>query len=110
VIDDGLLYISDFSGRLNCLNADTGEHYWQHELGTGVWSASPVVVDGKVYISTERSVLWVLKAGREKQVVSRCRSKSMAITPAVQDGVFYFPTQKRLFALKIKSGPSQISN
>jgi outer membrane protein assembly factor BamB len=110
VIDDGLLYISDFSGQLHCFNADTGEHYWQHELGTGVWSASPVVVDGKVYISTERSILWVLKAGREKQILSRCRSKTMAITPAVQDGIFYFPTQKRLFALKIKSNPSQTGN
>jgi hypothetical protein len=56
-----------------------------------------------VYISTERSVLWVLKASREKEVVSRCRSKSMAITPAIQDDVLYFPTQKRLFALKVTS-------
>jgi outer membrane protein assembly factor BamB len=108
-IHDGLLYISDFSGRLHCFDADTGEEYWQHELGAGVWCASPVVVDDKVYISTERNELWVLKADREKQMLSRCRIKSMAITPAVQNGVFYFPTQHRLFALKIKSDPSEMS-
>jgi outer membrane protein assembly factor BamB len=109
-IDNGLLYISDFSGRLNCFDADTGEHYWQHELGAGVWSASPVVVNGKVYISTERNELWVLKADRDKQILSRCRLKSMAITPTVKNGVLYFPTQKRLFALKIESDSYQMSN
>jgi hypothetical protein len=34
----------------------------------------------------------------------------MAITPAVHNGVLYFATQKRLFALKNKSEPSQMSN
>lgn len=109
-IDDGLLYASDFSGRLHCFDADTGKRYWEHELGAGTWSASPVVVDGKVYISTERNTLWILKAGREKKVLFRSRLKSMAITPAVQDGIFYVPTQRRLFALKINSVPSQLSN
>ncbi len=109
-IDNGLLYISDFTGRLYCLDADTGELYWQHELGAGVWCASPVVAGGKVYISTERNRFWVFRAGREKQILSECRVRSMAITPTIQDGVFYLPTQNRLFALKIKSDPAQGSN
>ena len=109
-IDDGLLYISDFTGRLCCLDADTGELYWEHELGAGVWCASPVVVGDKVYISTERNRLWVFKTGREKQVLSESRVRSMAITPAIQDGVFYLPTQNRLFALKIKSDTTEASN
>jgi len=109
-IHDGLLYISDFTGRLHCFDADSGEHFWQHELGAGVWCASPVVADGKVYISTERNRLWVFRAGRKKQVLSECRVKSMAITPAIQNGVFYLPTQRRLFALAMKSGPSQAGN
>jgi len=109
-IDDGLLYISDFTGRLYCFDADTGEFHWQHELGAGVWCASPVVVNDKVYISTERNRFWVFRAGREKQILSESRVRSMAITPAVQDGVFYLPTQNRLFALKIDSNPTRASN
>lgn len=101
VIHDGLLYTSDYSGRLNCLDADTGELVWQQELDSGVWCSSPVVADGKVYTSTERQMLWVLKAGREKQVLARCRVRSMAITPVFEHGVLYLPTQRRLFALKI---------
>jgi outer membrane protein assembly factor BamB len=100
-IHDGLLYISDYSGRLNCLDADTGECIWQHDLGGGVWCASPVIAGDKVYISTEKMQLWVLSAGREKQVVSRSRLRSMAITPAIEDGVLYLPTQRQLFAVKM---------
>lgn len=102
VIQDGLLYASDYSGRLNCFDADTGELVWQQELDAGVWCSSPVVADGKVYTSTERHTLWVLKAGRTKQVLSRCRVRSMAITPVFEDGVFYLPTQRRLSAVKIR--------
>ncbi len=99
-IDNGLLYISDYSGKLSCLNADTGKLYWQHDMEAGSWCASPVIADGKVYVSTERNVLWILKAGKEKQVVQMSRMKSVPITPFVHDGMFFLPTQKRLFALK----------
>ena len=102
-IHDGLLYISDFNGTLHCFDTDSGELFWQQELDAGVWTSSPVVVDGKVYVSTEKNSLWVMKAGRKKQVLNHCRLTSVGITPLVQDDVFYFPTQKRLFALKLKS-------
>ena len=81
---------------------DTGEHVWQQELDAGVWCSSPVVADGKVYTSTERQTLWVLKAGREKEVLARCRVRSMAITPVYQNGILYLPTQRRLLAVQIK--------
>ena len=102
-IHEGLLYISDFNGKLHCFDADRGELFWQQELGAGVWTSSPFVLDGKVYVSTEKNSLWVLKTGREKQVLNQCRLTSVGITLQVQDGVIYFPTQKRLFALKIKN-------
>jgi outer membrane protein assembly factor BamB len=102
-IHEGLVYIADYSGRVHCFDAETGRHYWEQELEGGCWSASPVVVDNKVYISNERNTLWVLRAGRERKVLSKCRVKSMAITPTVKDGVFYLPTQKRLFAIKFQS-------
>ena len=100
-VHDGLLFIPDFSGRLHCLDAETGEHYWQHDLEDAIWGASALVVDDKVYTSTERREMWVFQAAREKQLLSRCRLKSIAITPKVEDGVFYLPTQRRLFAVKL---------
>ena len=54
-----------------------------------------------MYISTEKKLLWVLRAGREKQVLARSRLRSEAITPVVANDVLYLPTQKRLFAVKL---------
>ena len=101
-IADGLLYISDYTGNLHCFDAETGEHYWTHDMQAGTWSASPFVTDGKVYISTETKVLWVLKAGKQKQVISRSKLKSEAITPITHKDTLYLATQKRLFAIKQK--------
>ena len=102
-IADGLLYISDYTGNLTCLDADTGELYWQHDMQAGTWHASPFVTNGKVYISTEAKVLWILKAGKQKQVLSRSKLKSPAITPLAHKGTLYLATQKRLFAIKQKN-------
>jgi len=77
-------------------------------LGVDIAHLAPV--GDRVYISTEHNVLWVLKAGRKKEVFSRCRLQSMAITPRVEDSVLYLPTQKRLFALRITSDASPIGN
>jgi len=100
-IDEGLLFIPDLTGHLHCLDAETGQHYWQHHLEADIWGASAIVLDGKVYASTERRELWVFQAGREKQLLSRCRLDSVAITPKVQDDVLYLPTQRRLLAIKL---------
>jgi outer membrane protein assembly factor BamB len=98
-IADGLLYLPDYTGNLHCFDAGTGQRYWMHPLGAKTWCASALVADGKVYSGTEANVLWVLKAGKELQVLSRSRLQSTPITPTAADGVLYLPMQNRLLAL-----------
>jgi outer membrane protein assembly factor BamB len=98
-IADDLLYLPDSTGNLHCFDAGTGQRQWVQPLGAKLWGASAFVADGKVYASTEASVLWTLKAGRELQVLSRTRLKSIAITPAAANGVLYLPTQRSLLAI-----------
>lgn len=98
-ISEGLLYIPDYTGNLHCFDADTGQRYWVHPLGAKTWCASAFVADGKVYAGTEASTLWVLKAGKELQTISRSRLKSIPITPTAADGVLYLPLQNRLLAV-----------
>ena len=62
-IADGLVYAAGFDGRLHCLDAETGKCYWVHEAGGPIWG-SPLVADGKVYLGTGKSTLWVLAAGQ----------------------------------------------
>ncbi len=98
----GLLYMPDCSGNLHCFDAEKGERYWQHPLEAKTWGASAFVADGKVYVSTEGKVLWVFRAGKTAQVLSKTRLQTVAITPAASDEVLYLPTQTKLTAFKTK--------
>ncbi len=99
-IDDGLLYLPDYEGILHCIDTETGKTVWQHDVGR-IWCSSAEVVNGRVYIGTEKLAFWVLKAGRQKEVISRTRLRSMSITMAADEKTLYLPTQRRLFAVRI---------
>ena len=98
-VKDGLVYISDFSGFLYCLDADTGKEIWKHDFFSAVWG-SPVVADGKVYLGDEDGDLLVLAAGREKKILAEMNmggSVYGAVVPA--RGKLFLNTQKQLFAV-----------
>ena len=96
---DGLLYVSDYSGNLHCFDPDTGKRHWVHETKSPLWS-STFAVDGKVFLGTENSELWVLKAGKEKKVLNKIRLlEKMANTPTVANGVLYIATGRYLYAI-----------
>lgn len=60
----GLLYMATENGIASCVDASNGKTLWKKRLG-GWFSASPVGADGKVYLVNEDGEAWVLKAGRD---------------------------------------------
>jgi outer membrane protein assembly factor BamB len=98
-VADGLVYISDFSGFLYCLDAETGKEYWMHDLFAAVWG-SPFVVDGKVYIGDEDGDVTVLAHGKEKKVLAEMNMGSSVyatVTPA--HGTIFLNNRNQLFAI-----------
>ena len=86
-IADGLLYISDFSGFLHCLDAKTGQEYWVHDVFAAVWG-SPIVIDGRVYLSDEDGDVVVMQHGKEMKVLHEMNMGSATYaTPAPANGV-----------------------
>jgi hypothetical protein len=105
LIHEGLAYVPDRSGKMHCIDAVTGKSYWVHQMDAGVWTCSAFEVNGIILVSTERRrTLWAFKAGRKKTIVGKCRMKSESITPVSANGIMYFPTQKRIFAMKVNPG------
>jgi len=97
-IVDGLVYIADYSGRLFCLDAETGEKYWEHDTLSHIWS-STLVVDGKVLLGNEDGELVVMQAGKEYKELSTISFPSpIYSTCVVANGTLYVMTQTHLYA------------
>ncbi len=98
-IHDGLLYASDLSGFVYCLNADTGAHYWTYDTFAAIWG-SPFVADGKVYIGDEDGDIAVLRTGKQKELIYEVNMGSAVYTtPVAKDGLLYIVTRNTLFAI-----------
>lgn len=97
-IVDGLVYIADYSGRIFCLDAETGEKVWEHDTLSHIWS-STLVVDGKVFLGNEDGELVVLKAGREYEELGIIEYPDpIYSTCVVANGTLYVMTQTHLYA------------
>ncbi len=96
---DGLLYYSDFSGFLHCLDAKTGQVHWTHDMFAAIWG-SPIVVDGKVYLGDEDGDIAVLQAGKEKKLIGEMNmGSSVYSTPVPANGALFIMNRNQLFAL-----------
>jgi outer membrane protein assembly factor BamB len=99
---DGVVYISDFSGFLYCLDAASGKEIWMHDLFAATWG-SPFVADGKVYIGDEDGDVTVLAHSKEKKVLAEMNmGSSVYATPAPAHGVLFLNNRNQLYALAIK--------
>ena len=99
-IADGLLYIADFSGYFHCLDAETGELHWTHDVFAAVWG-SPLVADGKVYLGDEDGDVVVMAHSKEKQVLAEMNMGNAVygtIVPA--HGTLFLNNRSKLFAIE----------
>ena len=100
-IVDGLVYISDYAGKLYCLDAETGQKYWEHDTLSHIWG-STTVVDGKVFLGNEDGELAILKAGKEYEEINTVEfPASIYSSVVVANNTFYVTTGTHLYAYKI---------
>ena len=91
-------------GILTCLDAKTGkELFAPARLGTdGMYYASPVAGDGKIYVAADAGVVIVLKAGDRFEVLAENDlGESIAATPALADGILYVRSARHLWAFRL---------
>ena len=98
-IKDGIVYQADFSGFLHALDAKTGEVYWTHDLFAAVW-ASPMLVDGKIYLGDEDGDVVILQEGKTKKVIGEINMGSSVYSSAVPaHGTLFISNRNQLYAL-----------
>jgi outer membrane protein assembly factor BamB len=102
-IKDGLLFISDFSGFFHCLNVETGEPYWTHDMLAAVW-ASPVIVDDKVFLGDEDGDVVILDASKEQNMVGEFNMGSSVYGSVVAaDNSLFISNRNRLFRIAVSN-------
>jgi len=97
---NGLVFVADCGGNVHCVDAETGEPYWTHEMRGEIWG-STLVADGKVYVGSRRGDLCILAAEKDKRVLATVRLRAPASsTPVAANGVLYIMSQKQLYAVE----------
>jgi outer membrane protein assembly factor BamB len=99
---NGLLYMAGDVGVLSAIDAKTGNRVWQERTG-GVFTASPVAADGKIYLLSEDGQTIVLAAGvggASPRVLARNRLNARQLaSPAISGGRIFIRTDDSVFAI-----------
>ena len=101
VTDGNYLYVINDRGIMWCLDATTGkEVYGRRRLRSATYSGSPVLADGKVYITDEDGVTTVVQAGPEFAILAENDLGEYTLSsPAVSDGQIFIRTEGFLYAI-----------
>ena len=99
VYHEGILYMASDVGAVTAIDAATGKRIWQERV-EGIFSASPVAADGKIYFVSETGETIVLKAGRQAEVLARNDiGERLIASPAISNGQIFLRSDDRLFAI-----------
>ena len=101
VTDGKYLFVANDRGILWCLDAKTGKEIWGGQrIKAAIYSASPVLADGKLYVTSEDGLVTVVKAGPQFEVLAENDMKEYTLSsPAISDGQIFIRTAGALYAI-----------
>lgn len=101
VTDGTYLYTINDRGIMFCLEAKTGrEVYGRQRLRPGTYSGSPVLADGRIYITNEDGVTSVVKAGPVFELLAENDFDDYTLSsPAISEGQVFIRTAGALWCI-----------
>ena len=104
VLSDGKLYFITDNGMITCLDAKSGQPYYQQQRLPKPYNfkSSPVGVKDRLYLSTEEGDVVVVKMGEKYEVLATntLTDQSFIATPAVAGGSLYLRSETTLFCIR----------
>jgi len=107
-IKNNLLFVSDFSGLVHCLDPKTGKPHWTYDMFAASW-ASPLIVEDKVYLGDEDGDITVFRLAQEQEILGEVNmGSSVYTTPVVANDTLFIANRNRVFAIRegAKSEPA----
>ncbi len=102
LIYGGLMYSLANQGILDCYELRSGKEIYRQRIAHqgGGFSASPVAADGRIYLFSEDGDIFVVKAGRDFQLLATNRmGERMMATAALSEGMMFVRAEHTLFAV-----------
>ena len=100
---DGKVYLCSDKGGVSCLDVKTGKELWsgQVDKNRNAYSASPIIADGKIFITREDGTTYVLAQGPEFKVLAtnELTDEFIVATPVFVDGRILFRTRDHLYCI-----------
>jgi outer membrane protein assembly factor BamB len=98
VVDD-LLYVVNDAGIVSCLEAQTGQSIWEQRLD-GVFAASPLAGDGRIYFFGRNGTTTVMAPGREASILAVNKLEGIVMaSPAVAENALFIRTKTHLYRI-----------
>jgi outer membrane protein assembly factor BamB len=100
---DGKVYVCGDRGEVACLDAASGETLWEGKLEKKniPYSSSPLIADGKIYLTREDGTTFVVEQGKEFKLLETNEIKGLdgevVATPVAVDGQILLRTPKHLY-------------
>jgi len=101
VTDGKYLYMINDRGIAYCFDAHTGkEIYGGQRIKPAIYSSSPVLADGKIYMTNEEGLTTVIKAGPTFEVLAENALDDYTLSsPAISDGQIFLRTKQWLYCI-----------
>jgi outer membrane protein assembly factor BamB len=111
VTDGKQVYIVNDKGIAYSVEAATGKKiYGPARLKPGTYSASPILADGRIYVTNEDGLTTVMKAGPAFEVVAENAVGEFTLSsPAISEGQIFLRTAKHLYCIGKRAGASAAS-
>ena len=89
------------NGTVYCYEASTGKVvYSGHRAAPGTYSASPILSEGKLYLTSEDGTTTVIKSGPQFEVISQNHLNDYTLSsPVVAKGQIFLRTDFALWAI-----------
>jgi outer membrane protein assembly factor BamB len=86
---------------LTCYDAKTGKLVYEEKIaGANGVTASSIASNGKIYFTTEKGTVFVIKAGEKFELISKNPlNETIMASPAISGDLLFFRTQYHLIAV-----------
>jgi outer membrane protein assembly factor BamB len=98
-IQNGLIFVADYSGFVHCLDQTTGKSLWKFDTKSHIW-ASTLVAEGKVFVGTEDGDVIILAASKTLKELGRVDMRSPVYASVVAaNKTLFIATPTHLYAI-----------